>query len=218
MMIEEFFISNVYVRSQTLTARLGDILRQIEALYGQRDRDFTILGVEFHPSVSCLYFPSDSNTKVMPECKQVIISIDSSCQNDPLRVYGSLAHECIHLLSPRVGQASFLEEGLAVSFSLSYMQRFTGHRMTSVGHPLYDQAMVLFERAEFIYPDLIRRVRGLHQGRLSDLVVEWMREALPSLPEDLLSSLTEEFPSQFSVQPLEISQHSNPTFMERQTI
>jgi hypothetical protein len=104
----------------TLTSRLGQALGLAEAKYGPRDPSWTLLGLEFydrnHPQ---LWFPGVQAGK-----KQIILQLSKNSAKHPERALFEMAHEVIHLLSPRIGPdtASVFEEGLAVHFSMEYLK------------------------------------------------------------------------------------------------
>ena len=146
-MNEDFFISKPIgtAASFTLTTRLGEMLRMAEERYGQRDCEFTLLGIEFWPGVPHLWFPGPS------DCKHIAIRIGIDAIYDPIKAHFQLAHECIHLLSPVIGMASLLEEGLAVTFSLDYVQRIFGVNYLT-GDSRYDKAKGLLDEALIVHP------------------------------------------------------------------
>src|SRR5215467_11622293 len=79
--------------SWTLASRLGHMLRTAEERYGPRDLSYTILGVEFGGDIPHIWYPGN--------CRHVIVQIARYCINNLQHAYYQLAHECIHLLSPR---------------------------------------------------------------------------------------------------------------------
>src|SRR5437763_183874 len=100
----------------TLPSRLGALLNEAERLYGERDRSYTILGVEFGPGDPQIWFPGNR--------RHIVIQLaDNALENTALAVY-QLAHETIHLLSPTgTANAPVLEEGLATAFAEGVVAR-----------------------------------------------------------------------------------------------
>ena len=102
--------------SWTLTTRLGMMLQDAEARFGQRDLSYTFLGIEFHGEIPHVWYPGN--------CKHVAIRLGLPALEDALRVHYQLAHECIHLLAPSGGiGAPAIEEGLATVFAEDYIFR-----------------------------------------------------------------------------------------------
>ena len=126
------------------------MLREVEELYGIRDRSFTLLGVEFAEGVPQIWFPGN--------CNHVVIQLSSDAMNDLSKALFQLAHECVHLLDPVIfGHASVLEEGLATKFSLMYARRSNPSYET--GSAKYHAANRRVEQLLVHYPDAIRHLR-----------------------------------------------------------
>lgn len=87
----------------TLASRLGQMLRDVETLFGPRNPKFTILGIEFREGQPMIWFPGD--------CGHIVIQLGTSAMMDHDRALFQLAHECVHLLDP-VKEANTLEEAL----------------------------------------------------------------------------------------------------------
>lgn len=94
----------------TLTSILGSLLAEAENRYGERDRAYTILGVEFGGEIPNTWYPGDR--------KQVSVKLSLEARDRPHQAVFQLAHEVIHLLSPtgKTGTNVF-EEGLATLFA-----------------------------------------------------------------------------------------------------
>ena len=43
----------------TLVSRFGEMIRDVEALFGPRDRDYTLLGIEFSGTIPQIWFPGN---------------------------------------------------------------------------------------------------------------------------------------------------------------
>jgi hypothetical protein len=92
--------------SWTLTTLMGKMLDEAETLYGRRDMDWTLLGVEFFTGASQpeTWFPGNR--------KHVAIRLTPNTANDFDLALWQLAQEIVHLLGPvRYGCATNLEEG-----------------------------------------------------------------------------------------------------------
>ena len=101
-----------------------------------------------------------------------------------------MAHETVHLLNPIPGNANYLEEGVAVAFSLGVQQLYGVSVQTSMKSYLYAlQLVVMLPGGPF---EAGKRVRD-RVGALSDATVEVLEELFPSIDEAVLSKLAEEF-------------------------
>lgn len=105
--------------SWTLVSRLGDMLQELERIYGPRDKSYTILGIEFEKNGPQLWYPGNR--------KDIIIQLSLEAQYDlPMALY-QLAHEAVHLLAPTGGSHSTVfEEGFATVFAWDYTMKVTG--------------------------------------------------------------------------------------------
>lgn len=109
------YLPNEDAYPYTLTARLGIMLNEIEELFGERDKSWTILGVEFEEEGPLNWYPADS--------KNIIIRLSNDVENILDEACWELSHEAVHTLSPTGGDdANVLEEGMAVWYSKKYIQ------------------------------------------------------------------------------------------------
>lgn len=88
----------------------NELLHEAETLYGKRNADFIIDGVEITSNNQPdIYFPYNDN--------RVIIRITEICRNNKDFATFQIAHEVIHCLYPNlVEDVTYLEEGLATFF------------------------------------------------------------------------------------------------------
>jgi hypothetical protein len=140
----------------TLTSRLGDMLSLAETMFGERDKSFTILGIEFNESGPRVWYPKD--------IKNIVIQLTPEALNSEAIALYQLAHECVHLLSPSgSANANVLEEGVAVYFSWLYLKRtknIEGYGFTE-NAPNYMTAGLLVEKALSFRPDFFKKAREL---------------------------------------------------------
>jgi len=137
----------------TLATRLGAILSEIENIYGERDKSWTVLGVEFEKNGPQLWYPGN--------CKNIAIQLaPNALKNEMLACY-QLAHEAIHLLAPSGGRnAPVIEEGLATVFSEDFVSReFNAFGITNDAKYIDAASKVraLIEK----YPDAINTLRKI---------------------------------------------------------
>ena len=165
--------------SWTLASRLGMLLSSVEALYGQRDRSFTILGIEFHAGVPKVWFPNN--------CGNVIVQLSVSVLQDPGCALFQLAHECVHLLDPAPGGTNNLEEGLATQFSLAPTSRYF-----SAGDAKYDASCALVRAMVAERPDAARKLREIY-GPWRCVTSDQILDVCPNLSTDVANQLAKPF-------------------------
>lgn len=170
----------------TLASRLGDMLTLAENMFGERNKDFTILGFEFCESGPRIWYPKSKSNIVIQLSFEAMTS-------EKLALY-QLAHECIHLLSPSgKSNANVLEEGLAVYFSWFYVKKALNldtANITSSRH--YMVAGLLVEKIMELNPDFFRKAREGRRG-LWEIKKEDIRTLCPSLNSDELDILVTPF-------------------------
>jgi len=168
----------------TLASRLGDILVKAESVFGPRDKNFTILGVELCGSSPQIWFPGN--------CGNIIIQITESCANDVNRACYQIAHEAVHLLSP-IGKAdaTVLEEGLATYFSAKYCLESQGISWNEELES-YKLARLLVEQLLTVDSDIICRIR-IKQPKISCITAQDIISANNNIPLDLANKLVSKF-------------------------
>lgn len=170
----------------TLASRLGAMLAEAEARFGNRDAAYTILGLEF----TDLGYPQIW----YPDARQhIIIQLTSECMHNPLIANVQLAHECIHLLDPTGGdpKANVLEEGLAISFQKSYIKAVFKAEMVT-GLPKYADACAKVDELLALDPDVIRTMRASGK-KLPFLAAEDISTACPGVSPELAEALVAPF-------------------------
>ena len=107
----------------TLASRLGAMLREIENLYGERDKSWTFVGVEFEIGGPQIWFPGN--------CGNIAIQLNINALYNEVLAHYQLAHEVIHLLAPDSNRgAPNIEEGLATVYSEDFVMR--EHRVSNL--------------------------------------------------------------------------------------
>lgn len=103
----------------TLTSRIGSMLQEAEELFGERDKAWTILGVEI-----CVGGEAPQNWYPGERWrKNIIFQLVSPAEKDIVNAHYQLAHEVVHALSPEIDSvANVLEEGLATWFARYYVR------------------------------------------------------------------------------------------------
>jgi hypothetical protein len=167
----------------TLVSQFGRMIEEVEALFGPRNRDYTILGIEFSGSIPQIWFPFD--------CRHIAIQLGEPSMKDAKRARFQLAHETVHLLDPVVaGSATVLEEGLATYYQLKYIHREDS--TYSTGQPKYDSASRLASKLMAAQPDAVKVLRS--QGkRISALTVDELLGACSDLTRGEAMALAQTF-------------------------
>lgn len=169
----------------TMSSRLGDTLRKAQELFGGRDMDYTILGVEFvltdRPRI---WYPGN--------CKNIIIQLDKHALEDIGQALYQLSHETVHCLSPKRKKiANVLEEGLATYFSVWYMQQ-SGFESWFPTLQEYKDAISLVKQLLAVDMELIKKVRQI-TPTISDIKPNDFFQINPNLDKDLLDKLCNPF-------------------------
>jgi len=169
----------------TVASRLGDALHLAEQLYGDRDKSYTILGVEFvladRPQI---WYPGNR--------KFIVIQLTASSLTNEFQALYQLSHETIHLLSPLgMKSANVLEEGLATYFSELYLARL-GQPNWKPTIKEYQDAVDLTKAILAIDNDIIKKVRELERT-ISKLTPEHFLQINSDIPVDLLNKLCDKF-------------------------
>ena len=156
---------------------LGDLLRLAERQCGPRDKDWTILGVEFGGK--------GPSTWLWESDKFITLYLSETAVGNTALAIRQLGHETIHALNP-TREAKFLEEGLAVAFSDQALAAY-GFVTSDIG---YDPAVTdpnYYAVGEIVravlgeHPGLIRALRSrkpLHAIEAGDLIDEGLRRDL----------------------------------------
>jgi hypothetical protein len=166
-----------------LAVPLGSMLAEIEALFGPRNHDYTLLGVEFSGNMPDLWFPGDRG--------DIVIRLQELAIMDEKRARFQLAHEAVHLLDPVVGdQVTVLEEGLATFYQLQYIRREDATYGT--GDRKYDAAAALAGELMARCPEAVKRLRAAGQ-RVSAISAELLAAACPALGRDGADALASRF-------------------------
>ncbi len=176
--------------SLTLVSRLGEMLRLAEEMYGRRDNEYTILGIEFSSDGPKICYPGN--------CKNVAIQLGRSAMTDNDQACYQLAHECIHLLSPNgKNGASNLEEGLATYNSAYYMKNEMRQANWQASLPSYVKVEKLVRKIMDADPQAIKRMRQ-SELTISKITAELLQKESQVLNADEAKFLADKFVRSFS--------------------
>jgi len=171
----------------TLAAALGEMLLFAEEQFGLRDRNYTLLGIDFSPSGGRTWYPGN--------CGHIIVHLSMDCLRDRQSAYLQLAHESIHLLSPTgTADANVLEEGIAAHFAERYMHTTFGNGWWSgqITFPAYANALAQTRQLLSLDPEIIKKIRR-EQPTISRITAEQILAHCPDAPTELCQALTERF-------------------------
>lgn len=170
--------------SWTLTSRIGDMLNESEQLFGERDKSWTILGVEINVR-------GDTPQNWYPggrKCKHIVFQLTGPSHLDEVNANYQLAHEVIHALSPVVGEFSnVMEEGVATWFARYYV--FKNFKVPYYeGLQSYKNARELVEQLLTIDKEAVRKLRYIEPNfkRMTERV---FRDAGIEAEDELIGKL-----------------------------
>jgi hypothetical protein len=169
----------------TLASQLCRILIVAQQLFGERDATCMFLGFEFVNGAPRLLPQHDG--------KYLIIQLYLNAMHDPVQAYSQLAHEAIHMLSPRRMRAmSVLEEGLAYFFTNWYILDNFGVLPPQSELSSYDEALNLVDELMCMDGSGIKKMR-MEEPTISHFTKELIMKYYPSLSEDKASQLVAPF-------------------------
>ncbi|SHH05915.1 hypothetical protein [Bradyrhizobium erythrophlei] len=166
----------------TLTTMLGEYLREAERTYGQRNMEWTILGIEFSGTIPHVWFPNNENL--------VSVMLTESAALEPNRALFQLSHEVVHLLEPcRITPTTVFEEGLATLFA---HEMSTKHGLGKISDGSYLSAEKALKEFLAICPDGVQRIRQTSENFVNLSDGDILR-ACPNVPAALAKTLSEKF-------------------------
>jgi len=176
--------------SWTLAAVLGEIILKAEEMFGDRDRSYTLLGIDFAPDPL-----GASRTWTPGNCKHIIVQLSMDCLTDRYQAYLNLAHEGVHLISPTgKADANVLEEGLAVYFSRWYMNDVFGDGWWNgrLKKDAYGQAFDAVTELLQYDENIIKKLRHV-QPTIAYITAEQIQAHCPAAPKELAAFLASRF-------------------------
>ena len=106
-----------------------------------------------------------------------------------------LAHETIHLLNPQIGDGNYLEEGIAVEFSLRIQPRYNINIVVNL--QVYKDALELVWQLPVDSLSAAKRIResvgSLNVGKVT---AQDLEKLFPDVDKDILIKLVAPFPHQ----------------------
>ena len=176
----------------TLTSRLGKILSIAEKEFGERDKSWTILGIEFtdaeQPSI---WYPFGY------KAKNIIIQLTRNTSRNELKALYQLAHEVFHTLSPNAEvKTNMLEEGLATYFSIKALQEM-GFKISPqyIAAKKYKKAYQLVAQLYKKHPETSQLIQSLRRQelKLSELSADDIKIFFSNIDQGLARQLANKF-------------------------
>ena len=181
-------------KSWSIIPHFGFLLQKVEEWLGPRDNSFTFLGIETNNENR----PRLRRTSQYP--KGVVIVLTRQAEFDLDEALFQLAHEVVHLISPFEEEnriVSFLEEGLASIFSVSFMSQNRGidkrDSFNLEGNELYRSAIELTSPLVQADPNFIKEIRNRTGKKISDFSEGDLATKFPNMDEDHIKLLCSEF-------------------------
>ncbi|MHA2718268.1 hypothetical protein ACXZ7B_26775 [Vibrio owensii] len=161
------------------------LLQEAESLLGRIEQDKKV------------YQPTFSENTTSGPCIMNSVNFDGAwaklSHNSkgywPCALY-ELAHETIHLLNPVAGYTNFLEEGVAVAFSVDMSSKYTQHPM-SPSDKFYSRAHELVQKLPGGVYESAKKIRE-RCGSLGDASVDALAELFPELDAKIIEELCSE--------------------------
>lgn len=171
--------------SWTIVTIFGHILLDAQEKYGERDKSYTILGIEINDlDYPQIWYPGNR--------KDIVIQITKDCINCMNQAVYQVAHETIHCIFATQGQpATVLEEGLATHFALEYCKN-NGYGNWEIENKKYETAMSLVEQILRIDPEIILKIRDI-QPTISLATKQDIIEINSNISDELAERLTQIF-------------------------
>jgi hypothetical protein len=154
----------------TLWSLQQQLLSAAESRFGQRDTSKQIYQPIFRDDGPILI-----NTPNL-DGAFAALSTNAAAGYWPTTVF-ELAHETVHLLNPTVGYTNWLEEGVAVAFSIEMSAQLTQHPQTPSDGSNYSIAFRRLQSLPVHYHDAARIIRS--ECALGSVTVDILKRLFP---------------------------------------
>ncbi|MBI1676304.1 hypothetical protein [Shewanella sp. DW31] len=160
------------------------MVREIEGLYGERDKSWTFVGIEFERNGPQNWFPGN--------CGNIAIQLNVNALNNEVLAHYQLAHEVVHLLAPDgKREAPVIEEGLATLYSEDYIAReYQASGYTNMASYV-DAAKNVRDLLAFD-KEAIKKLRAI-QPSFKKMTQDTFRSASLNYPQDKIMNLIASF-------------------------
>jgi len=161
-----------------------ELLARSEALFGSRDQSYKLYQPQF--------YEEGPNLRLTPDQTGVFVELSYNGRFYWPTVVYEMAHESVHLLNPGIlGTANYLEEGVAVPFSIYVLECF-GMRVQRPSMQSYVLALSLVEALPNDPLESAGRIRR-ELGRFSNVSADNLVSLFPELDVDVANRLSNKF-------------------------
>lgn len=139
-----------------ITRSLLLMLNHAEALFGEREKEMTFVGIEFRDDGPYINYYRD----------KVSIVLSNNCSSNFVQLYFQLSHEVCHFLYP-TGKydANVLNEGVSTYFSRIWVDKVfpnSTYAIDSIKRSKYYDAYLLVEKLMGIDENSIKKIREIN--------------------------------------------------------
>ncbi len=162
-----------------ITRTFVKMLNKAEDLFGERNKEWTFVGIEFRDGGPyILFYPSHKKVAI-------ILSVNSSALfPNHEQLYFQLAHETYHLICPTgTSEANLLEEGAAAYFSKYYLELLfpnSTYAIEAIRESAYLESYELVEKLLSSDQEAFKKIR-----QINPIISYVTEEELKSLGFDL---------------------------------
>ena len=175
----------------TLASLLGNILHTAEELFGQRDRSYTILGIELVAGGPGIWYPGDR--------KHIVIQLSLHAATNMFAACYEMAQETVHLLAPTDRQnVNNLEEGITIYFANLYMKEALNNPYSPPSDMRYRNALEAVTPTLDKDIDCVRRLRE-KEPSFSEISHGLISTECPNLTADEVDFLLSKFPEKIKI-------------------
>ena len=173
-----------------LTQIFQDILKTAEEMFGERDKSWTYIGLEFYDDGPyIMYYPNKKISIVLSkDCSKLI-------PGHP-QLYYQFSHEVCHLLYPTGKKdANVLNEGISTYFSKVYLDKLfpnNNYAIENIKKSRYFRPYTLVEKMLSLDPDSIKKIRDINPN-ISYVTKEEILSLNFALKETEIEELVEKF-------------------------
>lgn len=173
-----------------LTNKFMEMLNWAEQLFGQRDKEWTFIGIEFRDNGPYIfYYPG----------KRISIVLSTNCSgyfpNSP-QLYYQLAHETCHLLYPTgKNDANVLNEGISTYFSKLFQEKEypnLTYAIDDIKQTKYYEPYLLVEKLLKSDNDAVKKIREISPN-ISSVTEEQLLSLNFNLEPDEIKKLVSKF-------------------------
>lgn len=143
-----------------LTQNFQNMLNKAEEMFGERDKSWTFIGIEFYNDGPYIMYYQNKRISIVlsKDCSKLIPEFP--------QLYYQLSHEVCHLLYPTGKKdANVLNEGISTYFSKVYLDILfpnNDYAIENIKKSIYFRAYILVEKLLSLDPDSIKKIRAIN--------------------------------------------------------